>query len=80
MRPVRVAATAARAPGSTTPSTGMSSSTRSRSGATALTVLHATTSAFTLARDQVARARERVLDDRGRRPWSRTGTRAVSPR
>ena len=47
MRPVVVAATAARAPGSTTPSTGTSSSMRSRSGATALTVLHATTSAFT---------------------------------
>ena len=48
--------TAARAPGSTTPSTGMSSSTRSRSGATALTVLHAMTSALTPAVDQVPRA------------------------
>ena len=47
MRPVFVAATAARAPGSTTPRTGMSSSMRSRSGATALTVLQATTSALT---------------------------------
>ena len=47
MRPVLVAATAARAPGSMTPSTGTSSSTRRRSGATALTVLHATTIAFT---------------------------------
>ena len=34
-------------PGSMTPSTGRSSSTRRRSGATALTVLHATTRAFT---------------------------------
>src|SRR2546425_361867 len=42
-----VAAAAARAPGSITPSTGRSSSTRRRSGATALTVLHATTIALT---------------------------------
>ena len=40
-------AAAARAPGSITPSTGRSSSTRRRSGATALTVLHAMTIAFT---------------------------------
>ena len=57
MRPRRVAATAARAPGSMTPSTGMSSSTRSRSGATALTVLHAMTSAFTPRAHEVTRAR-----------------------
>jgi hypothetical protein len=41
------AATAARAPGSITPRTGRSSSTRNTSSATALTVLQATTMAFT---------------------------------
>jgi hypothetical protein len=47
MRPVRVAATAALAPGSMTPRIGMSRSIRSCSGAIALTVLQAMTSALT---------------------------------
>jgi hypothetical protein len=42
--------TAARAPGTITPSTGRSNSTRRASSATALTVLQATTIAFTPCR------------------------------
>src|SRR5262249_29913203 len=45
--PPLAAATAARAPGKITPSTGLSSSTRNISSATALTVLQATTIALT---------------------------------
>ena len=46
-RPVFVAATAARAPGSTAPSTGSASSARKASRAYADAVLHATTIIFT---------------------------------
>jgi hypothetical protein len=47
MRPPRVAATAAVAPGSTTPMTGSGCSERSASSAWAVAVLQATTTAFT---------------------------------
>ena len=76
--PPFAAATAARAPGTITPSTGRSSSTRSMSSATALTVLHATTIALTPRRDEHARAAERVADDGLRRARSVGHARGVA--
>ena len=79
MRPTFVAATAARALGSMTPRMGRSNSTRRRSGATALTVLHAMTMAFTPrpARYRVHPMAYFTTVSGARVPY---GTRAVSPR